>query len=193
MKRNIFCKFCHFYGNDPKFKYPPDKNTGTDVHTFCTCIQNIDPKLPKHDPRRYRSCPSIINRNHDCNWFKIKEDLNTYVWSHDKKVPPAYKGNDPGTYSINPVNGVEGFYIGDKNLKEILDDATGGGSEEIQKLKMTVEDHSNSIEQLNNNIEIYNTEITNIKDDITELQQQIDVETVLENKGIEGGSSTQVL
>ena len=91
MNRDIFCKNCRFYRNDPNFRYPIGKNTGTDVHTVCDCQYNIDTHYGKKDPRRYISSPSIINRCHDCMWFEKVKRLDTYLWDSNLSIPKKYK------------------------------------------------------------------------------------------------------
>lgn len=42
-----------------------------------------------------------------------------YVWNGDNTLS-TYADHGNGSYNINPKNGLSGFYIGDKNLKEII-------------------------------------------------------------------------
>jgi len=179
MKKEVFCKFCCFYKTDPNFNYPPDKNTGTDLHTICICPNNIDKRYPPKDPKRFISCPSIINRNHDCNWFKNKENVNTYVWDHDRKIPSKYKASGEGTFNINPAGGIEGFYIGKKNLREIISEESSGQSHEIEEIKVQVANHD--------------TLIREIKDEIDSASFVSDkVIQVIEDNELHGGTSKTV-
>ena len=47
------------------------------------------------------------------------EHQNSYVWSGGS----LYSSHDAGTFNINPSNGANGFYIGDKTLSDIIDSA----------------------------------------------------------------------
>ena len=47
------------------------------------------------------------------------EHQNSYVWSGGS----LYSSHDAGTFNINPANGANGFYIGDKTLSDIIDNA----------------------------------------------------------------------
>jgi hypothetical protein len=51
--------------------------------------------------------------------YRAKAQRNAYAWS-GVESDTAYESNGDGTYNINPANGIEGFYIGQKNLKTIL-------------------------------------------------------------------------
>lgn len=176
MNREVECKDCKYYFNDPRFNYPPRKNTGTDVHTVCRCLKNIDQAYPPSDPRKYISTPSIINRNKDCNWFSRREKLNIYVWSHETKVIPTYKHHGEGTFNINPKDGVKGLYIGEKNLKTIIDDST-------ENISTKVAEHDQIVQGLNERVERLEEEIHGGGIDENKIVQTI------ENKGLSGGSS----
>ena len=163
MNREIFCKNCKFYRNDPNFKYPKDKNTGSDVHTTCNCQYNIDTHYGYKDPRKYISTPSIINRAHDCTWFIKYVKLNTYLWDHDTTVPKKYKDHGEGSFNINPLDGIDGFWIGNKNLREWISEGESG---DIQDLRRRV----NAIEE-----EI--SCLTQIKTDIQDLKNKVQTNT----------------
>ena len=120
MNREVYCKDCKYYHNIPSFKYPPGKNTGSDVHNVCECPKNIDSVYPPSNPRKYISTPSIINRNYNCNWFIKRNKMQTFVWSHEDTIVPKYKGHGEGTFNINPKDGLAGFFIGDKNMSEVV-------------------------------------------------------------------------
>ena len=46
----------------------------------------------------------------------------------DYNSVPPYGSHGPGTFNLNPFGGIEGFYIGEKNLKTIITEvSTGGG------------------------------------------------------------------
>ena len=46
---------------------------------------------------------------------------NTFVWSGVAEYGKNYQVTEPGTFSINPVDGIAGFYIGETNLATILE------------------------------------------------------------------------
>ena len=176
MKQEVFFFFFLFYRKKPNFKYPPGKNTGTDLDTVCEFIKNIDKNYPPTDPRKYISCPSIINRNHDCNWFSFKKKMNTFVWDHDQSPIPKYKNHGEGTFNINPENGTDGFYIGEQNLTEII---KNGNSE----ISAKVAEHDQAIQTLNERVTVIEEEIHGGGIDEDKIVQTI------ENKGLSGGSS----
>lgn len=51
-------------------------------------------------------------------------DDYSYVWNGIFGLEEPYSSHDPGTYNINPTNGIEGFYIGDENLKTSITNLT---------------------------------------------------------------------
>ena len=67
-----------------------------------------------------------------------------------------YKSHGPGSFSINPLSGLSGFYIGEKHLADILYNSI---SNEIEPLKNNV----------NQNIATLNTNIGNITQATTSL------------------------
>lgn len=172
MNRDIFCKNCRFYDNDPNFRYPVGKNTGTDVTTTCNCQYNIDTHYSRKDPRRFISTPSIINRCHDCMWFEKRIKVETFLWDHNLSFPKKYKPHGEGTFNVNPKNGIEGFYVGDKNLKQIISE---GGSQDIQDLKEKVNKLESKTESNTNNITInkrnIDTLIPKVNSNTTKIEQ----------------------
>lgn len=150
MNRDIFCKNCRYYHKDPYFRYPIGKNTGTDVDTTCECQYNIDTHFGKKDPRRYISSPSIINRCHDCMWFEKIKKLDTYLWDSNLSYPKKYKDHGQGTFNINPEGGPDGFYIGDKTLKEIIIESA---SQDVKDLKERMDKVEEDVEKQNDNID----------------------------------------
>jgi hypothetical protein len=68
-----------------------------------------------------------------------------------------YSSHGTGTFSINPVNGLRGFYIGEKNLDQIFTDSTtktwiknlddsalsDGAYSNLSVMKLTKEDYDN--------------------------------------------------
>lgn len=168
MAKDVFCKDCEFYVDDPDFRYPPEKNTGTDIHAVCICPYNIDENYDPKDPHKFISCPSIINRYHDCNWFRVAQKLNTYVWSHSDKRP-KYKAHGAGTFNINPKDGADGFYIGEKTLAQIIkEQGSSGGdvSEEIEELKRTDQQIKDDLIQLNQDVIDVNENLTDLYENI---------------------------
>lgn len=49
----------------------------------------------------------------------------SFVWNGDatRSLGDYYNSHGEGSFSINPLSGLSGFYIGEKNLQELLDDA----------------------------------------------------------------------
>ena len=45
----------------------------------------------------------------------------------DHNSVPSYGSHGPGTFNLNPFGGIEGFYIGEKNLKTIITEVAPGG------------------------------------------------------------------
>lgn len=192
---NIFCENCRFYGNDPKFRYPQYKNTGTDRTTFCKCPKNINPNANPHSPARFISTPSIINRNNDCGWFISKSKCETYVWSHRRCG--NYEGGGPGTFSVDPVNGAKGFYIGNKTLIDIVQEAAGVSDdvkEKIENIENDLQGINSDIDVINNQIDINNNKIATIIKNNSDIEERlIEAEKdigVLKNENIlDGGDS----
>ena len=61
-------------------------------------------------------------------------DYQSFVWQGTDYMPASvddidqtqwdeYRAHGPGTFNINPVNGISGVYVGEKSLAEVLDDA----------------------------------------------------------------------
>lgn len=176
MAKEVFCKNCDFYVDDPDFRYPPEKNTGTDIHSVCICPYNIDENYDPKDPHKFISCPSIINRYHDCNWFRVAQKLNTYVWSQSDKVP-KYKAHGAGTFNINPKDGADGFYIGEKTLSQIIKEQGSSGDDvktEIEELKKTDKQIKDDLIQLNQDVIDVNENLTDLYENIvTPLVKQV--------------------
>ena len=53
---------------------------------------------------------------------KVSSDFG-YVWNGDNQISD-YSDNGNGTFNINPKNGISGLYIGDRNLKEVIEGET---------------------------------------------------------------------
>ena len=51
-----------------------------------------------------------------------EEDIYAFAWNGDdsKTEEAPYKSNGPGTFNINPLGGLDGFHIGDKQLSAII-------------------------------------------------------------------------
>ena len=58
-------------------------------------------------------------RSHADGYKAITDDDYAYAWNGITTVS-AYHSNGVGTYSINPVGGLSGFYIGTQSLSSIL-------------------------------------------------------------------------
>lgn len=170
MNRDIFCKNCKYYRNDPNFRYPIGKNTGMDIHTTCECQYNIDTHYGRKDPRKYISSPSIINRCHDCTWYEKLKKLETYLWDSDLSFPKKYKDHGQGTFNINPEGGIDGFYIGNKTLKEIILETS---TKDVDEIKEEVAEHETKINNLIVNVENHSTEINNINNSINVLNNKV--------------------
>ena len=52
---------------------------------------------------------------------------NKYSFAWNGDVKNTYGSHGDGTFNINPVGGVDGFYIGEKNLKTIITEGASGG------------------------------------------------------------------
>ena len=50
---------------------------------------------------------------------KVSSDFG-YVWNGDNQISD-YSDNGNGTFNINPKNGISGLYIGDRNLKDVIE------------------------------------------------------------------------
>ena len=48
------------------------------------------------------------------------KDLYAFAWNGDKTRTTPYESHGPGTFNINPLGGLDGFYIGDNNLSSII-------------------------------------------------------------------------
>ena len=47
-------------------------------------------------------------------------DSYAYAWNGDNTIPAPYTSNGPGTFNINPVGGMYGFYIGEQTLDQVI-------------------------------------------------------------------------
>ena len=52
---------------------------------------------------------------------------NNYSFAWNGSTKNTYGSHGDGTFNINPVGGVDGFYIGEKNLKTIITEGASGG------------------------------------------------------------------
>ena len=52
-----------------------------------------------------------------------KGDAHAFAWNGDnsKTEDDPYKSHGPGTFNINPIGGLDGFYIGDRKFSETLE------------------------------------------------------------------------
>ena len=51
---------------------------------------------------------------------------HAFVWNGYGAISEKYPSNGEGTFNINPINGVYGFYIGDKTLYQTISDGVAG-------------------------------------------------------------------
>ena len=51
----------------------------------------------------------------------LKGHDHAYVWNGNDTRPELYSSHDAGTFNINPVGGINGFWIGEQTLDAILD------------------------------------------------------------------------
>ena len=56
-----------------------------------------------------------------------EDDIYAFAWNGDesKTEEAPYKSNGPGTFNINPLGGLDGFYIGEQTLASILKNKVG--------------------------------------------------------------------
>lgn len=62
--------------------------------------------------------------------YRSKADKDyVFIWNGDSGVGTSgfYSDHGVGSFNINPKYGIEGFYIGNKNLKTIISEESGGG------------------------------------------------------------------
>ena len=63
-------------------------------------------------------------RSHADGYYAKANHAYSYVWNGDTSTSTTgYASNGVGTYSINPVDSINGFYIGSKTLAQYLDEA----------------------------------------------------------------------
>lgn len=49
-----------------------------------------------------------------------KDDQNAFAWNGDGDKTEPYSSHGPGTFSINPKGGLDGFYIGEQTLTQVI-------------------------------------------------------------------------
>lgn len=49
-------------------------------------------------------------------------DDYAFSWNGDKTRTELYSSHGKGTYNINPEGGLDGFYVGEKKLSEVISD-----------------------------------------------------------------------
>lgn len=116
----------------------------------------------------------------------ISNETFAFVWNGKNLYGynNRYKSHGAGTFSLNPENGLSGFYIGEKHLADILYNSI---SNEIEPLKNSV---NQNIATLNNNIgnitqatNNLNNNIILINKNITDLQAtDIGLSSKIDNK-----------
>ena len=57
-------------------------------------------------------------------------DVYSFTWSGEtsRDINKPYSSHAIGSFNINPNNGLSGFYIGDRNLKDIFESEISGVS-----------------------------------------------------------------
>lgn len=57
----------------------------------------------------------------------VSSDTYSFVWNGDdtKAIGEYYTSHGKGTFSVNPLSGLSGVFIGEQNLAEILDENSG--------------------------------------------------------------------
>jgi hypothetical protein len=90
--------------------------------------------------------------------MSLKDHNYSYVWSGVKSVD-SYKSHGSGTFNINPVSGLDGIYIGEDTLKNLI-------TELIPNV-----DNDTLIK--NNNVIKVNTEVISAKDYVDNLVNNI--------------------
>ena len=53
-------------------------------------------------------------------------DSYAFAWSGVESGNEIYNSHGPGTFNVNPVGGLDGFYIGEKTLSEAISDGVAG-------------------------------------------------------------------
>ena len=74
---------------------------------------------------------AIASNTFACGRYSVAEDMASFVWNGMNSWDNYYNSNGEGTFNINPIEGISGFYIGDKSLYSYLSDfATDSGDSE---------------------------------------------------------------
>lgn len=57
----------------------------------------------------------------------ISTDTYAFVWNGDdtRAIEDYYTSHGKGTFSVNPLSGLSGVFIGEQNLAEVLDENSG--------------------------------------------------------------------
>lgn len=63
--------------------------------------------------------------SHASGRFSNAKHSNSFVWQGASGN--NYESHGNGTFNANPINGIEGFYVGEKNLKTIITEVAPGG------------------------------------------------------------------
>ena len=111
-----------------------------------------------------------------------------FVWNGTGLYGPTntYKSHGAGTFSINPLSGLSGFYIGEEHLAEIL---YNNISNEIEPLKNSI---NQNIATLNTNIKNINeattslaTNFTIVDGKVNELSQDIENKILIDGEKVD--------
>ena len=64
--------------------------------------------------------------SHADGYIARAKDDYAYSWNGNYKTDIQYDSHGPGTFNVNPVGGLDGFYIGEKTLSEAISDGVAG-------------------------------------------------------------------
>ena len=58
-----------------------------------------------------------------CNTATLSSDTYAFAWSGDytRATGDSYTSHGKGTFSINPLSGLSGFYVGEQTLADEID------------------------------------------------------------------------
>lgn len=59
-------------------------------------------------------------------------DSYAYSWNGDSKRTEPYVSHGKGTYNINPEGGLDGIYVGEKTLSEVISDGVANKADKTE-------------------------------------------------------------
>lgn len=62
-------------------------------------------------------------------------DSYAYSWNGDSKRTEPYVSHGPGTFNVNPTGGLDGIYIGEKKLSEVISDGVANKADKATTLE----------------------------------------------------------